>query len=265
MTDRLSVDVSDHVAIVRLNRPEKHNAVDLEMFEAIIETATKLANDDTLRAIVLTGEGEHFCAGIDVSVFQGAGIGAVGHGRMEPGEFCPANFFQRAAYVWREMPVPVIAAIRGVAFGAGLQIALGADIRYAAADAKFSVMEIKWGLMPDMAISATAHAVVPVDRLKELAYTGRVISSNEAEAAGLITAVKDDPLEAAKVLALEIAGRSPHAIRAIKTLFDESWHPDVAGSLQREARLQMELMGKPNQIEAVTANMEKRAPGFVDV
>lgn len=265
MTERLRVNIVNHVATVCLNRPEKNNAVDIEMFDAIIETGKRLAADNTVRAVVLTGEGEHFCAGIDISVFQGAGIGAAGEGLMDARDPSPANFFQSAAYVWREIPVPVVAAIRGVAFGAGLQIALGADIRYASADAQLSVMEIKWGIMPDLAISATAHCVVPVDRMKELAYTGRVISGTEALAEGLVTAVKEDPLAAACSLAQQIAGRSPAAIRAIKTLFDQSWHPDTDESLKREARLQMSLMGSPNQLEAVAANLEKRAPEFSDV
>jgi len=262
MTDRLRVEIDDHVAIVRLNRPHKNNAIDVEMFEAFIDTGGELARDKTLRAVILTGEGEHFCAGIDLSVFQGAGINAASDGRMGPRDSSPANFFQSAAYVWREIPVPVIAAIRGAAYGGGLQIALGADIRYARADAQLSVMEIKWGIIPDMAISSTAHHVVPVDRLKELAYTGRVISGSEAFAQGLVTAVKDDPLAAATELAREIALRSPQAIRAIKKLFDESWHAGSSASLQLEATLQTQVMGTPNQIEAVTANMQKRKPKF---
>lgn len=264
MTDRLDVEIDDQVAIVRLNRPQKHNAIDIEMFEAIIETGNHLAGDFGVRAVVLTGAGEHFCSGIDISVFQGAGIGAAGSGRMEPVGDSPANFFQKAAFAWREIPVPVIAAINGVAFGGGLQIALGADIRYATAEAQLSVMEIKWGLIPDMAISTTAHHVVPIDRLKELAYTGRVISGSEALGLGLITAVKEDPLTAAIELAVEIAGRSPQAIRAIKKLFDDTWHLDTSASLRLEARLQSSLMGAPNQLEAVQANVQKRKPEFDD-
>ena len=264
MTDRLDVDIDDRVAIVRLNRPQKHNAIDIDMFEAIIATGDRLAGDSSVRAVVLTGAGDHFCSGIDISVFQGAGIGAAGSGRMNPVTDSPANFFQKAAFAWREIPVPVIAAINGVAFGGGLQIALGADIRYATAAAQLSVMEIKWGLIPDMAISTTAHHLVPVDRIKELAYTGRVISGSEALGLGLITAVKEAPLTAAIELAREIAGRSPQAIRAIKKLFDESWHPQTDRSLRLEAGLQSSLMGAANQLEAVQANVQKRKPEFDD-
>ena len=264
MTDRLGIEIDDQVAIVRLNRPQKHNAIDIEMFEAIIETGNRLAGDSSVRSVVLTGAGDHFCSGIDISVFQGAGIGAAGSGRMDPVADSPANFFQKAAFAWREIPVPVIAAINGVAFGGGLQIALGADIRYATAEAQLSIMEIKWGLIPDMAISTTAHHLVPIDRLKELAYTGRVISGSEALGLGLITAVKEDPLAAAITLAKEIAARSPPAIRAIKKLFDDTWHLDTSASLQLEARLQSSLMGAPNQLEAVQANVQKRKPEFDD-
>lgn len=264
MTDRLRVEINHHVATVWLNRPEKSNAIDLDMFQAFIDVGGQLASDKMLRAVVLTGAGEHFCAGIDLSVFQGAGIDAAGAGRMDARESSSANFFQSAAYVWREIPVPVIAAMRGVAFGGGLQIALGADIRYARADAQLSVMEIKWGIIPDMAITTTAHHVIPIDRLKELAYTGRVISGSEALAQGLLTGIKEDPLEAATVLAREIAQRSPEAIRAIKKLFDESWHADATASLQLEAQLQTSVMGTPNQIEAVTAKLQKRKPEFAD-
>lgn len=264
MSDRLDIEIDRHVAIVRLNRPQKHNAIDLEMFEAIMESGDRLAADSSIRAVVLTGAGDNFCAGIDISVFKGEGIGVAGTGRMDPVDGSPANFFQKAAYAWREIPVPVIAAIKGVAFGGGLQIALGADIRYATADAQLSVMEIKWGLIPDMSISVTAHHVMPIDKAKELAFTGRIISGSEAHAKGLVTDVKTDPLASAIELAGQIAARSPHAIRAIKKLFDETWHTDTAESLQLEAMLQSSLMGTPNQLEAVMANMQKREPDFSD-
>ena len=267
MTDRLHVQVDDHVASVRLNRPEKNNAIDMAMFEAIVDTGKTLADDKSVRAVVLHGAGDHFCAGIDLSIFQGTGIGAMAsHGGdlMAAMDSSLANLFQKAAYVWRELPVPVIAAIHGVAFGGGLQIALGADIRYASPDCRLSVMEIKWGIIPDMAITQTAHHVMSVDKLKELAYTARIISGREGLEYGLLTAVKDKPLEAAMALAREIAGRSPDAVRATKKLFDESWHHDPAGGLRIEAELQTSLMGTSNQMEAVAANLQKRAPEFSD-
>jgi enoyl-CoA hydratase/carnithine racemase len=262
MSDRVTVDIQNHIAEVTLNRPEKHNAVDLAMFEALIEAGEALAQDASVRAVVLRGAGDDFCAGIDLSVFQGGGLDGLDKNAFRPRDGSPANFFQSAAYVWRALPVPVIAAIKGVAFGAGMQIALGADIRYATANAKLSIMEIKWGIIPDMAITVTLRDIMPADRVKQLAYSGRIIAGSEAEIIGLITTVHEDPIAAARGLAAEIAGKSPDAIRAIKKLINDSWHDSIESALQREANLQIGLLGKPNQVEAVTANLEARAPRF---
>jgi len=262
MGDRVTVEIENHIAEVTLNRPEKHNAVDLAMFEALIEVGETLARDTDVRAVVMHGAGDNFCAGIDLSVFQGSGLNGLDKNALEPRDGSPANFFQSAAYVWRALPVPVIAAIKGVAFGAGLQIALGADIRFATPGAELSIMEIKWGIIPDMAITATLSDVMPADRVKVLAYSGRIIAGSEAEVIGLVTTVYDDPLAAARGLATEIAGKSPDAIRAIKTLINNSWHDSVERALRREAELQISVMGKPNQTEAVMANLEKRSPNF---
>ena len=263
MGSTVSVVIDAHVANVTLNRPDKMNAVNLEMFSELGEVGSRIAADRSVRAVVLSGAGENFCAGIDTTIFgqEGKGIDAA---TMSPQAPSPANLFQRAAYVWREVPVPVICAIHGVAFGAGMQIALGADIRYAAPDAKFSVMEAKWGIIPDMAISATARGVVPLDRIKELAFTARVVSSADALRLGLVTQLHDDPLTAAKAVAEEIAVKSPSAIRAMKQLFGNGWDAPVADALALEARLQMGLLGSENQREAVLANIEKRAPNFSD-
>lgn len=265
MSDRVLVDVDDHVAIVTLNRANKNNALDLGMFEALIDAGETLASRQDVRAVVLHGAGDNFCAGIDLSVFQGDGLGeAAGGDLMQPREGSPANFFQSAAYVWHALPVPVIAAITGAAFGGGLQIALGADIRYAAPDARLSIMEIKWGIIPDMAITVAARDVLPLDRLKALAYTGRVVSGDEAAGLGLVTESLEDPLNRAKEVASEIAQRSPDAVRAAKRLLNEAWQDPPAASLRREAELQRSLIGGPNQLEAVMANLHKRNPDFQD-
>jgi len=264
MSERVSVDIENNVAIVKLNRAEKHNAVDMAMFEALVEAGDALKVEPSVRSVVLHGAGRNFCAGIDVSVFAAAGIGAVGAGLMEPRERSPANIFQSAAWVWQEVPVPVIAALKGTVFGAGLQIALGADVRYASPDVQMSIMEIKWGLIPDMAISSTARHILPGDKFRELAFTGRIVSGSDAEDTGLVTSLSDDPLAAAESLAREIAGRSPDAIRAIKRLLNDSWNADAPASLRREAELQLAVMGGTNQAEAVVANMQKRVPDFRD-
>jgi enoyl-CoA hydratase/carnithine racemase len=174
------------------------------------------------------------------------------------------NWAHRTAYDWISLPVPVIAAIHGNCFGGGLQIALAADVRFATPDARLSVMETKWGLIPDMSITRTLPRLVGIDVAKELTYTGRMISGREAHALGLVTHVCDDPLEAAQQLAGEIAGRSPDAVRGAKRLYDESWTAPPEQSLALEAEIQVGLIGSPNQLEAVKAGMTKQPPEFVD-
>lgn len=264
MSERVLVDIDNHVATVTLNRAEKRNAVDFEMFDGIAAAADELAKNVSVRAVVLSGEGTDFCAGIDISVFGGDGIGAGTADLMEPRTESGANYFQNAALCWRNLPVPVIAALQGSVFGAGFQISMGADLRYAATDARLSIMEIKWGIIPDMAITATLPGVVAEDRVRELAYTGRIVAADEAAVLGLVTAVVDDPLASATAVAHEIAGKSPDAIRAIKRLIGDSWPRDGATSLRREAELQVAVMAGDNQREAVAANLEKRAPQFHD-
>ncbi|MDH4047040.1 MAG: crotonase/enoyl-CoA hydratase family protein [Gammaproteobacteria bacterium] len=268
MSERVLLTVKEHVAVVTLNRPEKKNAVDIETFEALIRAGETVAADRSVRAVVLHGAGGNFCAGIDISVFQGKDGGkeqnVAGGGRMKARDGSPANFFQSAAYVWHALPVPVIAAIEGYAFGAGLQIASGADIRYAEPAAKLSIMEIKWGIIPDMAMSVTLRNVMPLDRIRELAYSGRIISGQEALHAGLVTALHENPLDAACALAAEIAAKSPDAIRAIKELTSAGWAQPTADALRTEATLQLGLMGSPNQREAIAANMGDRKPVFRD-
>lgn len=261
MSERVRIDITDHVAEVTLNRPDKYNALDPAMFDAITEAGRSLAEDRSVRAVVLRGEGKHFCAGIDLAALSG-GDGAVDPGAMAPVEGSPANRFQMPAWVWKTLPVPVVAALHGVVYGGGLQIALGADIRYAAPDAQLSVMEIKWGLIPDMGLTQTLRDVMPLDKVKELTFTGKVVSGEEAAALGLVTRVTENPLEAARALAREIAAKSPDAIRAGKRLLEESWRDDAAGGLRREAELQSGLIYSPNQLEAVSANLQKREPEF---
>lgn len=268
MSDRVIVSKEGGVADVRLNRPEKLNAIDGPMFQELVEAGRAVAEDRSVRAVVLSGEGRAFCAGLDMGSFQAmAGGGASGGGQKllsrEGGE-SPANFAQLAGWVWTEVPVPVIAAVHGVAYGGGLQIALGADLRLVAPDARLSVMEIKWGLVPDMSGTQTLRRLVRLDVAKELTFTGRVVEGPEAVSLGLATRVEADPRAAALALARDIAGRSPDAIRAGKRLLDQSGLIPVAEGLALEASLQRGLIGRPNQIEAVKANLEKRAPRFTD-
>jgi enoyl-CoA hydratase/carnithine racemase len=262
MGERVKVQIDGGVADVRLNRPDKLNGLDPAMFDDLVSTGRDLASDRALRAVVLSGEGRAFCAGLDFKAF---------FGERKPGEAnllakgsAPANFAQSAAWVWSQLPVPVIAAVHGVAFGGGLQIALAADVRVVTPDAQLSVMEIKWGLIPDMTGSQTLRHLVRLDVAKELTFTGRIVSGEEAAQLGLATRVAADPRATALEMAREIAGKSPDAIRAGKELFQESWLEPVADAFAREERLQRGLMGKANQLEAVQANFEKRAPRFRD-
>jgi enoyl-CoA hydratase/carnithine racemase len=263
--ERVRIEVSDHVALVTLTRPDKHNALDLAMFEAINDAASRLESEPGVRAVVLHGEGPSFCSGLDVVSIMSAGGGI--EGLVErvrgDGERFP-NWAQRPAYGWIRVPVPVIAAIHGNCFGGGLQIALAADIRFATPDARLSVMEARWGLIPDMSITRTLPRLVGIDVAKELTYTARTISGAEAHELGLVTHLSDDPLAAARQLAAEIAGRSPDAVRGAKRLFDEAWTGSPEQTLALEADIQLGLIGSPNQLEAVRAGMTKQPPEFVD-
>ena len=263
MNDPVTISIDGPIARVTLDRPEKSNAVSLEMFDALADAGSNLASRRSIRAVVLHGAGDNFCAGIDVDIFRQDEI-PINAQSMAPVAPSPANRFQRAAYAWRELPVPVICAITGVAYGAGLQIALGADLRYARTDARLSIMEIKWGLIPDMAISTTLRDILPLDRVKELAWSGRTISGAEALEFGLVTALHDDPLSAAMETATSISSKSPDAIRSMKQLFNAAWRMTDAEALSLEAKLQSGVIGKENQLEAVMANVQKRAPDFRD-
>jgi enoyl-CoA hydratase/carnithine racemase len=266
MSDLVTIDIQDHLADVRLNRPEKMNALNPAMWKAIYEAGASLIDNLEVRAVVLSGNGRGFCAGLDMASMQGMADrdgSAPGSGNtLKSGSDFPENHFQRAALVWKRLPMPVIGAIHGVAYGAGAQIAMGADIRIAAPDMRFSVLEIKWGLIPDVGITQTLRDIVPLDVAKELTWTGRVLDGPAATELGIVTHVSEEPLAQALELAAEIASKSPNAIRRGKTLLQNAWHADERTGLELEAKLQGELVGSPNQIESIKANFEKRPPNF---
>ena len=262
MDDRVRVELSEGVAEVRLARPDKHNGLDRRMFEALVATGERLATEPTLRAVVLCGEGPSFCAGLDFAAFMREGVDPATLLRRDEGS--PANFAQRAAWVWHELPVPVVAALHGHVYGGGLQLALAADLRYVTADAQLSVREIQWGLVPDMTGTQTLRHLVPLDVAKELTFTGRAVSGEEAVRLGLATRVEADPLAAARRTAREIAARSPDAIRAAKRLLDAAYTGSTEEGLRREEEIQRQVLGRPNQLEAVMAGLQKRAPVFRD-
>lgn len=259
---RVAIDIDGHVAEVRLTRPDKHNALDSAMFQGIVAAAERLRGEPGVRAVVVHGEGPSFCSGLDIAGFMSDPSATTDYLERRNGDV--ANFVQRVAHDWSRVPVPVIAAVHGACFGGGLQFALGADIRIAAPDARLSVMEIRWGLIPDMGITQTLPRLVRADVAKELTFTGRRVSGEEAQALGLVTRVADDPLAAARELAAQIAASSPDAIRAGKRLLDEAWNAAPADALLLETTLQQALIGSPNQVEAMMAGAKKETPVFAD-
>lgn len=262
MTERVITTVENGVAEVRLNRPDKHNALDLALFEGIREAGEGLVERGDVRAIVLHGEGPSFCSGLDYPSLMQSGTD-MGEALFGGGDG-EANNAQMTALIWRKVAAPVICAIHGNALGGGLQIAAGADIRIAEPGAKLSVMEVKWGLIPDMGITVSLAGQLAPDTAKELTMTGRIVSGEQAAQLGLVTRNADDPLTAARELAAELAGKSPDAVRAAKQLFDTSWGADRRNALALEATLQQRMFSGPNQMEAVAAAMEKREPNFTD-
>lgn len=272
-SDRVSVTIDDGVADVRLDRADKMNALDGLMFDALVRTSAALAEDRSVRAVVLSGNGRAFCAGLDFGGFQamvsGAGAsagddggdgGAVGGStaisHVDEGSI--THHGQQAVYGWTDLPVPVIAAVHGVALGGGIQLALGADIRIVAPDARMSVLEIRWGLVPDMTGTKRLVELVGLDVAKELTFTGRMVEGLEACEIGLATRVADDPHAAAMEMAAEIAQKSPDAVRAAKRMLRAVGTADEAAAFAAERREIGALIGSPNQVEAVQAYFEKR-------
>jgi enoyl-CoA hydratase/carnithine racemase len=255
---RVTIAVEGGVADVRLTRPDKMNALDPAMFDAIVAAIAELDAMPGLRAVVLSGEGRAFCAGLDMASMASGGSGIDIMTRTAG----PANIVQQVAWGWRALKVPVIAAMHGVAFGGGLQIASGADIRIAAPDTRLSAMEMKWGIVPDMAGFALWRGMVRGDVLRELVYTAREFDAAEGERFGFVTRLASDPHAEALALARAIAGRNPDAIRAAKRLAGHEG--DAASILMAESVEQKALMRSPNQTEAVMANLQKRAPVFTD-
>lgn len=260
--ERVRIEVADHVADVRMVRADKHNGLDGAMFEQLVDAAANVSSDPSVRAVVLSGEGPSFCAGLDFkAVMQGTGLDPE---RAFERDHDIANRAQRTAYDWLRLQAPVIAAVHGACIGGGLQIALAADIRIAAPDAQLCVMEVHYGLVPDMSMTQTLPNLVGIDVAKELTFTGRTVSATEALALGLVTRIADEPRAEALELAAEIAAKSPDAIRSSKQLFDEAWRAPAADGLALEEKLQRDLLGSPNQVAAVTATLSKQPGEFTD-
>jgi enoyl-CoA hydratase/carnithine racemase len=270
VTERVKVDLNEGVAHVRLNRPEKKNALDAGMFDGLLGAARKLRDDMSVRAVVLSGEGDSFSSGLDVS-----SLGEMASGDLDPESDSireatrdlsrdGANRAQQLAWLWQELPAPVIAAVKGVAYGGGLHIALGADIRFIAPDARIAFVEILWGLVPDLSGTQALRRLVPLDVAKKLIFTGEVISGEQAVALQLATELSDDPVADAIALAQLIAQRSPDAVRAAKHLLNTSGLVPLDEGLANEFRASAGLMGGKNQVEAVMAKLQRRPAHFED-
>ena len=256
----VSLSIEDNIAFVTLNRPEKRNALDMTMFKTIDNISRQLRKNREIRAVIVQANGEDFCSGLDVrSVLSQKSSAMSLLAKWLPGQ---ANLAQRVSYNWRKIPVPVIMVIHGRCWGGGLQIALGADFRFASEDASFSIMEGKWGLIPDMSGTQTLKDLVRLDVAKELTFTGRIVEAEEALRLGLITRICEYPLAEAEKMAREIAGKSPDAIAAGKQLWENVRSCDTEEGLKLEESLQRALIGGHNQLEAVKANFEKRPPLF---
>lgn len=271
INDRIELNVENHIAHVRFARPEKMNALDNKMFEAIPMVGEQLREDPSIRVVVVSGSGGNFCAGLDKSNFssilekQGVSISA----EDDPMVLAErthgiANAVQYVVWMWRELPMPVIAAVEGVALGGGLQIALGADFRYAAPDSRFSILELKWGLVPDMSSTQIMRHMIRDDVIRELTYTAKMFDAEKAKEWGFITDIVDDPVAHAMKTAQDIALKNPHAIRAAKKIIDASYYQTAAEGLLMESVEQDRIMAKPNQIEAVMAALQGRKPEFKD-
>jgi enoyl-CoA hydratase/carnithine racemase len=261
MNDRVTIAFDAGVADVRLNRADKLNALDPAMFEGIAAAIAELGAMPGLRAVVLSGDGRAFCAGLDMASMASGGASA---GKdLRDRTHGAANLFQHVAWGWRELAVPVIAAVHGIAFGGGFQIMSGADVRIVRPDTRLSIMEMKWGLVPDMAGVALWRTLVRDDVLRELTYTAREFSGEDAVRLGFATRTADDPHAEAMALAKEIAVRNPDAVRAAKRLYN-GYSNDAEALLMAESIEQAGVIRTPNQIEAVRANVEKRAPVFRD-
>ena len=261
--DRVSITRAGAVADIRLQRPSKMNALDGPMFDALIAAAESVAADPTIRAVVLSGEGRAFCAGIDLDSLQGL-MSDDGKRAMQSRSHGLTNRYQQAALVWREVPVPVIAALHGVAFGGGLQIPLGADIRISTPDTKFSLMEVRWGIVPDMAGTILLRSIVREDVLLELIYTARVFTGTEAASIGIVTQLATNPHAAALELAHSIAEQGPRAVRAAKQLLNETLAMSPQDALLLESEIQVGLLSGPDQLEALNAHVEQRKPCYTD-
>lgn len=255
MNNRVEIKYQDQIAIVSLNRPEKYNALDMAMFDAITATVNELKQNRDIRAVILKGEGKGFCAGLDMVSVMKNPLNV--HTLLKKPDNVVSNLAQDVGYLWRSLPVPVIAVTHGSCLGGGMQIALGADFRYSTPDCRFSIMEAKWGLIPDMSLAVTLRELTRIDIAKELTMTGRIFDAEEALACGLVTKICDEPLQQAIEFCSQLSSRSPDAVMYAKKLLNESWVSDDREALDLETRYQKKLLGRWNHLVAASKNFFK--------
>lgn len=261
--DRVSINIKDHIADVRMVRSDKMNALDTDMFQALIEAGDVLAKDGDVRCVVFSGEGKGFCAGLDLSMFKMPDSDdSVLANQLEPRTHGIANEVQQAIWTWRALPVPVISAVHGVAIGGGVHLMVGADIRYVHPETKCAIMEMKWGIIPDLSTSQILIHSVRDDILRELYYTNRFFSGSDAVKYGLATHTSHNPHADAMAMAEIIASKNPHAIQGAKKLLNEAPYVSQAEGLLMESKIQDTIIGTPNQIAAVMAGMMKKKGEF---
>ncbi|WP_097458625.1 crotonase/enoyl-CoA hydratase family protein [Mangrovitalea sediminis] len=262
MADRVLLDIDNEIATVTLNRPDKYNGLDMPMFDGIVKAAKQLKKERKVRAVILQGAGKAFCTGLDVKTVS---ANPLNFARLlvKPGRKI-SNLAQDVAYLWRQVPAPVIAVTHGYCFGGGLQIALGADFRYSTPDCEFSVMEAKWGLIPDMSLMVTLRELMPIDKAKELTMTARRIPAEEALSLGMVTRVSEDPLQEAYDFIAELKEKSPDAVAAAKLLFNQTWSADDKTALDWETRLQKKIIGRLNQRTAVARSGKGDSKPFAE-
>lgn len=269
MSDRVTINISDGIADVRFNRPEKRNALDGEQFQAIVDAGESLKTNKKVNVVVVSGEGASFCAGLDLATMGGMATGERNTDSPQPSasdmkDGRITHLGQQSAWVWQEVPVPVIAAVHGHALGGGCQIALGADIRIAHPDTKFSVRETYWGLVPDMAGTVLMQGLVRPDIMKEIVFSARIFDGREAADIGIVTRLSDNPREDAFAMANELNMRSPDAVRGAKELLNRLTMDFAAAQFAAERRIIGSLIGGVNQREAVMSDFEKRAPQYAE-
>lgn len=258
--DRVKLEKKDGIAYVTLSRPDKYNGLDFPMMEGLVETARLIRKDRELRAVILQGDGKAFCAGLDFGTVMKQPVKLLRS--FTKYGIKKTNLFQEVCWCWRGLPIPVIAVLHGYCYGGGMQIALAADFRITTPDCEMSIMEIKWGMIPDMTGTVTLRELVPMDVAKELTMTGRLFTGDEAKTMNLVTRVAANPLEEAEKLAQAIKTRSPDAISASKALFQQSWNVPEAQAFDVESKLQFKMLRSKNQRRAMQANMKKEAPTF---